>query len=629
MIKKLIIIISIIYFNLTVLAQINTPTFDWVITTGTTDRVQGIEMAMDSDGNLIIVGTIIGTADFDPGPGVSSITTATECAFVAKYNEAGNFLWVKHFASTYATYFYDVKTDGNNNVYVAGRFYDDVDLDPGAGTNIITTPGYETLLIKLSSAGNVAYTYHAPVSSGLNSANSFTVNSLGEVYMDCFSSGVSDFDPGPGNAIMDYSVTGTIYYLVKIKQNGSLLWVKPIKEEIYNMTVTELDHVLIAGYFDDDILDLDPGSGVVPVSHIPGTIAAYILRVDSGANYLDHFTLESNDFVYVNNIAYQEASQDIIISGSFSGNTNFEVGTSNHIDSTGEENLFVGRYELDGTCAWITRSENTLSSNSISDRDLYVDAYENIYVVGEFQGSYDTELGADSSMLNPSDGSGFIAKWNGFGNHQWSYAYINGRLGGVVTSSDTKSIYTNGYIDNLSNVDPNGTQNIDAPLDDMFLLKWNNCSIDTAITQNQNVLISYETFPGTSYQWFDCITSNPIPGETNSSFTIPGNGAYQVLITQTGCMGFSDCIAINNFSTEQEEFKNLLVFPNPTENNVTISGLKTMANILIFDELGRMVMSVPNYMSGQSINVEELSSGLYLIQIEMNQRLMHTSLIKK
>lgn len=629
MTKKIIIIICFIYLNLSVFAQINTPTFDWVTTTGTTDRVQGVEMAMDSDGNLIVVGTINGTADFDPGPGVSSITTATECAFVAKYNETGNFLWVKHFASTYASYFNDVKIDGNNNVYVAGRFYDDVDLDPGAGTNIITTPGYETLLIKLSSMGNVVYSYHAPVSSGLNSVNAFTVNSLGEVYLDCFSSGVSDFDPGPGTAIMDYAVTGTIYYLVKIKQDGSLLWVKPTRAEIYSMSITELDQVLITGPFDNDIIDIDPGSGVVPVTNTPGTSATYILRIDTGANYLDHFTLESNDFVYVNNIGYQEASQDVIISGSFSGETNFEVGTSNHIDSTAEENLFVGRYELDGTCAWITRSESSPLSGYINDRDLFVDSHENIYVVGEFQGSYDTELGADSSMLDPSDGSGFIVKWDGFGNHEWSYAYINGRLGGVVTSSDTKSIYTNGYLDNLSNVDPNGTQNIDAPLDDMFLLKWNNCSIDTAITQNQNLLNSYETFPGTSYQWFDCITSNPIPGETNPSFTIPGNGVYQVLITQTGCSGFSDCIAINNFSTEQEEFKNLLVFPNPTENYVTISGLSTGANILILDELGRMVMSIPNYMSGQLINIEVLPSGLYFFQIEIEQQRTYKSLVKK
>lgn len=627
--KNWIVILTTLYLSLTSWTQVNTPTFDWVKTTGTTDRVQGVEIAIDSNGDLIVLGTINGTADFDPGLGVSSITTTTECAFVAKYNSTGDFLWVKHFASTYASYFNDVKLDDNNNIYVAGRFYDDVDLDPAVGTNIITTPGYETLLIKLSSTGNVVYSYHAPVSSGLNSANAFTVNSLGEVYLDCFSSGVSDFDPGPGTAIMDYAVTGTIYYLVKIKQDGTLLWVKPTRAEIYSMSITELDQVLITGPFDNDIIDIDPGSGVVPVTNTPGTSATYILRIDTGANYLDHFTLESNDFVYVNNIVYQETSQNIIISGSFSGETNFEVGTSNHIDSTAEENLFVGRYELNGTCAWITRSESSPLSGYINDRDLFVDSHENIYVVGEFQGSYDTELGADSSMLDPSDGTGFIVKWDGFGNHQWSYAYINGRLGGVVTSSDTKSIYTNGYIDNLSNVDPNGTQNIDAPLDDMFLLKWNNCSIDTTISQGVNILFSNENSSGTSYQWFDCITSNPIPGETNSTLTITSNGVYQVLITQNGCASFSNCIVVNNISVINEVLTDIILFPNPTLNIFNISGLEGVSNLKVNDELGRTIMVIPNYTSGELINIENLSSGLYFIQIETNDSFVVKPLIKK
>lgn len=56
----------------------------------------------------------------------------------------------------------------------------------------------------------------------------------------------------------------------------------------------------------------------------------------------------------------------------------------------------------------------------------------------------------------------------------------------------------------------------------------------------------------------------------------------------------------------------LNVFPSPAINTIQISGFEGTGNLEIFDLNGKSVLSIPNYTSGNYVNVESLSSGCYV-----------------
>jgi hypothetical protein len=58
------------------------------------DYAEAFDMETDPSGNIIIVGNIHGTSDFDPGAGTFNITSmGFGDSFVAKYSSTGTFIW--------------------------------------------------------------------------------------------------------------------------------------------------------------------------------------------------------------------------------------------------------------------------------------------------------------------------------------------------------------------------------------------------------------------------------------------------------------------------------------------------------------------------------------------------------
>jgi hypothetical protein len=63
------------------------------------DNVNSLEV--DSSGNVYTTGIFSGTADFDPGTGVSNLTSAGgDDVFISKLNSDGSLAWAKSWGGT-------------------------------------------------------------------------------------------------------------------------------------------------------------------------------------------------------------------------------------------------------------------------------------------------------------------------------------------------------------------------------------------------------------------------------------------------------------------------------------------------------------------------------------------------
>lgn len=109
-------------------------------------------IALDHKGNVYTAGSCFGTNDFDPGPGVFSLTGGNSDSFISKLDSLGNFVWAGLLTGTDQVWANSLAIDMNNNVYTTGYFNGTADFDPSPSIFNLVSPasGYDIFINKLS-----------------------------------------------------------------------------------------------------------------------------------------------------------------------------------------------------------------------------------------------------------------------------------------------------------------------------------------------------------------------------------------------------------------------------------------------------------------------------------------------
>ncbi|MCC5923066.1 MAG: T9SS type A sorting domain-containing protein [Crocinitomicaceae bacterium] len=148
-----------------------------------------------------------------------------------------------------------------------------------------------------------------------------------------------------------------------------------------------------------------------------------------------------------------------------------------------------------------------------------------------------------------------------------------------------------------------------------------NCSpIDITTTLSGATITANNT--NATYQWIDCDDNNaPITGATNQSFTATANGNYAVEITENDCTATSDCIAVTTVGLSENELAaNITLYPNPSNDIVTIDGLKDFSSVTIHDALGKLIRTYNlDAANTLSVNVNGFEGGMYFVKINNEQ----------
>jgi hypothetical protein len=196
--------------------------------------VIGEAITADSSGNVLVTGGFSGTADFDPGSGVASLTASSlgYDIFALKLDPSGNYLWARGMVQQSTGYTNGVNsadsiaTDPSGNVYFAGAFENEVDFDPGSGTDLITAAGEDGYVEKLDPAGNFDWAESTGDNPGF-SGNVVAVNTLGQVLV----AGTARFlvptniVPGPKNVGLETLNQGE-YFVMRLDAQGQLQGVR-------------------------------------------------------------------------------------------------------------------------------------------------------------------------------------------------------------------------------------------------------------------------------------------------------------------------------------------------------------------------------------------------------------------
>lgn len=154
--------------------------------------------------------------------------------------------------------------------------------------------------------------------------------------------------------------------------------------------------------------------------------------------------------------------------------------------------------------------------------------------------------------------------------------------------------------------------------------------IDRMISYNGSSLSSNTT--NATYQWLDCSSTPPvaIPNETNQTLTLTGNGSFSVMISNGGCTDTSDCFAVNDFGIPEDPLNMVRFFPNPASNILSfeLPADQNQVELMIFDQKGKTLLKSRITGEKNSIDVSQLPSGVYYIELKDGLNGIHHPFVK-
>ncbi len=123
----------------------------------------------------------------------------------------------------------------------------------------------------------------------------------------------------------------------------------------------------------------------------------------------------------------------------------------------------------------------------------------------------------------------------------------------------------------------------------------------------------------TSIQWINCTTGQAIPGATQTSFVPQTTGNYGAVITIGECVDTSNCRQIIKSSTPEKQGSlcdNLIVSPNPVNEQLEFTLEKSSYDIRLFTATGALVISTKGNAQKQIINFRELAPAMYVLEVD-------------
>lgn len=190
----------------------------WAQRIGNTDHDIAYSVAVDSPGNVHVMGTFSSTVDFDPGPGTHNLTSAGGGdIFITKFDPSGNFIWAKSMGGTDHEFPGNMALDTLGNVYTTGFFRLTVDFDPGPGIQNRTATGanatfLDVFISKLDASGNYVWAYTVG-GAGDDVTGAIAVKGNDNIYLTGTYWGIPDMDPGPGTQNLPFTGAYDIFVL--------------------------------------------------------------------------------------------------------------------------------------------------------------------------------------------------------------------------------------------------------------------------------------------------------------------------------------------------------------------------------------------------------------------------------
>lgn len=134
----------------------STGNFIWVKQIGGANQESGTSFVIDQSQRLFMTGYFWGTVDFDPGSGADSlISSGNFDFFISTFDLNGNSLLSFNIGGTGNDEAWNIACDNTGNIFLGGYFYNTVDFDATASSDIHSSIGNDDFFVMKFNPGSV------------------------------------------------------------------------------------------------------------------------------------------------------------------------------------------------------------------------------------------------------------------------------------------------------------------------------------------------------------------------------------------------------------------------------------------------------------------------------------------
>ncbi|MFC2111141.1 SBBP repeat-containing protein [Bacteroidota bacterium] len=648
--------------------------YQWAYGIGGSSWDYGCSISVDTLGGVYITGYYMGTADFDPSSGTTSLTASFIDVFVAKFTSSGQLSFAFSIGGSGGDYGIKIKTDKSGNFYVTGNFSGTVDFDPSNSSAYRTAiGGNDVFVAKYTNSGNYVWAISFG-GSGNDMGNSIDYDNSGNIYVTGDFYSTVDFDPGSGTVNLTSSGSGDIF-IAKYNSQGNYIWAGKIggvnSDVPRDISVDSNGNSYLTGEF-FDVADFDPGTAVANLTASVAYSDIFVLKLNPNGNYLWAFQIGGSN----SDIGYGITANDfgdIYATGYFRNTSDFNPGTvTNNLTSTGMSDMYILKLNdpscigfnataipsgsttfCQGGSVVITANSGTGNTYQWYKNDTIINlATSSTYsattsghykvVVTNINSCTDTSLAVpvivhplpNTNITTLGDsifclGDSIILKSDSNLTYQWKKDgnKIPGATNPIYTAFSTGSYYvvitdTNSCVDSSLSITLTANQ-----------IPIVNLGADTTLCLNIDTLTLNANGSFVQYLWSNGDTTQSI------SFTSAGSGIgtypFWVEITDTiGCSAIDsilvtwvDCTGLNEVSNNS----NINIFPNPANNQIIIENLRQKNDFVlsILNLNGQEVFKQHINESKTQIDISNLRSGLYFVKLINAKTLEIRKIIKE
>lgn len=382
-------------------------------------------VTVDDAGNTYITGYIAGKADFSgtiyQGKGIYDM-------YIAKYDLAGNLLWVKLAGGTGNDLGSSIKWQ-NGFLYVCGTFENTCYFET---TALVTSGELDGFVAKYNDNGNLVWVQPFG-GTGYDNATSLTLDDLGNVFV----SGNFETTCAFGSVQINSSNLYHESFYAKYNNNGNIQWAKAVTGTNANLiTGIAFDHhqsIFLTGYFGGNLT-----IGNKTVSSTSPSYDIFLAKVESGNGTANWLVRSGSSYEDGSNAVCSDLDGNPTITGYFAGTAVF----GNHSVTYADYNdVFIARYDTAGNNVWVRAGKGLQLDFGTS---IACDNAGAVFTTGMFQNSIDF----DGYSLQAFDRDIFLVSYDTYGNVRWltTAGGLNTDVGfAIAVNPSTGTVSTAGY----------------------------------------------------------------------------------------------------------------------------------------------------------------------------------------
>lgn len=594
-------------------------------------------------GTFWIVGSFVGSQDFDPSAGSTNIKTAvggTDIFILSLDVDTGLGASVQTIGSSGNDYGMGIIINSQGNKFVTGAFSGIVDFNFGTGTTNLTSNGLlDCFVLKLSQSTSISFSSAVSFGGDGNDIGmDVAMDSAVNTYITGSFETTVDFNPSSGISNL-ISNGGKDLFVNKFDLNLGYLWAQKSgginNDEGISIVCDNSGNTFSTGYY-SGTADFHPGTPVYHLNSFGGSNDIYIWKLNSNGNFILANSYGGND----DDKGYcvtSDTNGNPYSVGFFSGIADFDpgIGVSN-LTSNGDKDIYIQLPSTDiptisasGPLSFCPGEFVTLSSSSLSGNTWNTGETTQSIVVSS-PGTYTVSIsnGACSFSSSPIFVSLLSTPVTPTISTIEPTTFCSGSFVYLTSSSSTGNTWSNGSTNYFIFVNSSGTYSV--------TVSNGTCSATSSPIQIN--VIEYPITPtitasgATSFcpGGFVTLTSSSAngnswsTGDTTQSIIVNTEGSYIVSNSNGSCISNSDPISISiltapvapnisaSGSTSFCQGDSVVLTSSSATNNLWSNGETTES--IVVNNSGNYVVSVSNGTCSSSSNPVQVDVTPYPIE---------------